>query len=100
MKITIDEAANILKVSRQTIFKDRMNGARCGPCFYKLEGRYVAERSDVVKFKDEYSKIWSDSTLYARDTKIGVRFSEVELDRLKKKAKGRPLATYIRGRVL
>jgi len=37
---------------------------------------------------------------YSRDTKIGVRFNDVELARLKANAGNTPLATYIRERVL
>jgi hypothetical protein len=103
MLIDVREAASLLNVASATIFKDRAQGKRCGPLFKIVEGQYKANRKDILEYKDHYNGLKRSYELSrgnARLKKIGVRFSDVELARLKANAGGQDLAGYIRGRVL
>ena len=92
MKVSIKTAALELGMKEMTLRQQIYRGVHYGPFFDMVEGEQMADLEDLVEYVP--------TERYSRDTKIGVRFNEVELARLKANANGRPLAQYIRERIL
>ena len=92
MKVSVKTAALELGMKEMTLRQQIYRGVHYGPFFDMADGEQMADLEDLVEYVP--------TEKYSRDVKIGVRFNEVELARLKVNANGRPLATYIRGRVL
>ena len=92
MKVSVKTAAERLGMKEMTLRQQIYRGVHYGPFFDFVDGEQMADLEDLVEYVP--------TEKYSRDVKIGVRFNEVELARLKANAAGRPLATYIRGRVL
>ena len=92
MIVSVKTAALELGMKEMTLRQQIYRGVHYGPFFDVVDGEQMADLEDLVEYVP--------TEKYSRDTKIGVRFNEVELARLKANANGRPLATYIRGRVL
>ena len=92
MKVSVKTAALELGMKEMTLRQQIYRGVHYGPFFDMVEGEQMADLEDLVEYVP--------TEKYSRDTKIGVRFNDVELARLKANANGKPLATYIRGRVL
>jgi len=92
VKVSVKTAALELGMKEMTLRQQIYRGVHYGPFFDLVDGEQMADLEDLVEYVTPEK--------YSRDTKIGVRFNDVELARLKANANGRPLATYIRGRVL
>ena len=92
MKVSVKTAAERLGMKEMTLRQQIYRGVHYGPFFDLVGGEQMADLEDLVEYVQ--------TEKYSRGTKIGVRFNDVELARLKANAAGRPLATYIRGRVL
>ena len=92
MKVSVKTAALELGMKEMTLRQQIYRGVHYGPFFDIVDGEQMADIEDLVEYVP--------TEKYSRDTKIGVRFNEVELARLKANASGAPLTTYIRGRVL
>ena len=94
MKVSVKTAAERLGMKEATLRTQIYRGVHYGPFFDFdiVDGAQVADLEDLVDYVAPEK--------YSRGTKIGVRFNDVELARLKANANGKPLATYIRGRVL
>ena len=92
MKISVKNAAQRLGMKEDTLRHQIHRGVYYGPFFDVVDGEQMADLEDLVEY--------TPPDRYSRDVKIGVRFNEIELARLKANAGGAPLAKYIRGRVL
>ena len=92
MKVSVKTAALELGMKEATLRTQIYRGVHYGPFFDLVDGEQMADMEDLVEYVP--------TEKYSRDVKIGVRFNEIELARLKANANGKPLATYIRGRVL
>ena len=89
MLVSVKQAAEKLGIKEMTLRQQIHRGVHYGPFFDWVEGEQMAELEDLVEY-DYAPKVH----------KVGVRFSEVERARLKANAGGKPLAVYIRERVL
>ena len=89
MLVSVKQAADQLGIKEMTLRKQIHRGVHYGPFFDVVDGEQMAELEDLIEY-DYAPKIH----------KIGVRFSDIELARLKANAGGYPLAVYIRDRVL
>ena len=93
MKVSVKTAALELGMKESSLRTQIYRGVDYGQFFDNVDGDQMADLEDLVDYvrpEPPLSKIH----------KIGVRFDDVELARLKANASGAPLAQYIRGRVL
>jgi hypothetical protein len=93
MKVSVKTAAIELGMKEATLRTQIYRGVHYGPFFDLVDGEQMADLEDLIDY------VRPEPPLY-KVHKIGVRFDDIELARLKANANGRPLATYIRGRVL
>ena len=89
MKVSVKTAALELGMKEMTLRQQIYRGVHYGPFFDVVDGEQMADLEDLVEYVPPLKR-----------HKVGVRFDDVELARLKANAAGRPLAQYIRGRVL
>lgn len=93
MRVSVKTAAERLGMKEATLRQQIYRGVHYGPFFDLVDGEQMAEMEDLVDY------VAPEPPLSKRH-KVGVRFDDTELARLKANANGRPLATYIRWRVL
>ena len=88
--IDVKDAAERLGMKEDTLRHQIHRGVRYGKLFKFVDGKQVIDLSDLTGYSKKKPRL----------KKIGVRFNDVELARLKANAGGQDLAGYIRGRVL
>jgi len=88
--IDVKDAADRLGMKEDTLRHQIHRGVRYGQFFEVVDGKQVIGLGDLIGCIKKKPRL----------KKIGVRFNDVELARLKANAGGQDLAGYIRGRVL
>lgn len=91
--VSIKEAAELLGIPVDTVYKQHHRGIKYGAAFSEVGGELRADYADLIRIKDELS---DDRK---RKNRVKIAFSDKEIKKLNDERGSLSLAEYIRARL-